>query len=266
MASSFDSFEAAGSPVNPGSSVIHLCMSVKRTVSGSVSGYLSVSAMAMSSKLSQPNVGGMSTPEKDLTQRAQRSQRKDGGIKPAATTASVIEFLGVVLVPIRDFHNDVGGAIGNGLAAEARLWRDAGSFVELVQFGVGSFVARLQALMNNDVAGRAGADAAAGVVQAGFDAFGNVEDASRKAVVAVWNLLRVDLDGFAAGKKGDLVFLRGGFVFDFFDVWIAAAHRLFPQFRHRLAESEERFLASRRMAHNSVMCFNLGELAAFEGR
>src|SRR5207245_5272827 len=152
MAPGFDWFEAAGSPVNRGSSVIHLCMSVKRTVSGSVSGYLSVSAMAMSSKLSQPNVGGMSTPEKDLTQRAQRSQRKDGGIKPAATTASVIEFLGVVLVPIRDFHNDVGGSIGNGVAAEVLLWRDAGSFVELVQSAAGASVARLTAQITNDLA------------------------------------------------------------------------------------------------------------------
>src|SRR5260370_23896748 len=79
MASSLASLEAAGSPEKPGSSVIHLCMSVKRTVSGSVPGNLSVRLMAMSSKLSQPNVGGMSTPEKDLTQRA---HRKDGGINP----------------------------------------------------------------------------------------------------------------------------------------------------------------------------------------
>jgi len=64
----------------------------------------------------------------------------------------VIEFLGVVLVPIGNFHNDVRCAIGDGLAAEARLWRDAGGFVEFVQFGVGGFVAGLQALMNDDVA------------------------------------------------------------------------------------------------------------------
>src|SRR2546430_7604522 len=35
------SLEAAGSPEKPGSSVIHLCMSVKRTVRGSTSGNLS---------------------------------------------------------------------------------------------------------------------------------------------------------------------------------------------------------------------------------
>src|SRR5882672_4937806 len=83
MASSLDSFEAAGSPEKPGSSVIHLCMSVKRTVSGSVSGNLSVRPMAMSSRFSQPNDGGIFTPRNNLTPRAQRSQRKDGGITPA---------------------------------------------------------------------------------------------------------------------------------------------------------------------------------------
>src|SRR5277367_4865991 len=59
MASSLLSLEGAGSPEKPGSSVIHLCMSVKRTVSGSVSGNLSVRPMAMSSMFSHPNVGGI---------------------------------------------------------------------------------------------------------------------------------------------------------------------------------------------------------------
>src|SRR5712692_5062984 len=183
-----------------------------------------------------------------------------------ACRSSVIEFLGVVLVPIGNFHNDVRGAVGNGLAAEARLWRDARGFVELVEFGVSGLVARFKPLMNDDVARRAGADAAAGVVQANLEAFGNVEDAARKTVVAIRDFLRVDFDGFAAGKKRDLVFLRGGFVFDFFDVRIAAAHDLFPQFGHRLAEFEERFLASLGMTNKSVLRLNLREFAAFEGR
>jgi hypothetical protein len=34
-------------------------------------------------------------------------------------TDSVIEFLGVVLVPVGNFDDDVGGAVGDGLAAEA---------------------------------------------------------------------------------------------------------------------------------------------------
>src|SRR5215470_10439189 len=106
MASSLASLDLDGSPAKPGSSVIHLCMSVKRTVSGSVSGNLSVSAMAMSSKLSQSNVCGM-----------------------VARTLSVIRFLRVVFIPVRNFDDDVGSPVGHGLAAEARLRRDAGRFI-----------------------------------------------------------------------------------------------------------------------------------------
>src|SRR5437016_9386150 len=136
----------------------------------------------------------------------------------------MIEFLGVIFVPVGDFDNDVGSAVGNGLAAEARPRRDAGGFVQLVELGVGGFVAGFEAFAHDDMARRAGADAAAGVVEAGLDAFGNVENAAREAIVAVGNFFRVDFDGFAAGKKRDFVFLRGGFVSDFFDVWVAAAH------------------------------------------
>src|SRR6266478_5913145 len=140
MASSLASLEAAGSPEKPVSSVIHLCMSVKRTVRGSVSGYLSARPMAMSSKLSQPKVGGMSAPGKDLTPRKRSSQRKTAGLT-RRYTESVIELLGVVLIPVGDFNDDVGGAVGN---------------------------------------------------------------------------------------KGDSVFLRCGFIFYFFDVWVAAAHFVSP--------------------------------------
>jgi hypothetical protein len=66
------------------------------------------------------------------------------------------------------------------------------------------------------------------MVEPGFDAFGNVENAAGKAVVTVWDLCGIDLDRFAAGKKCDFVFLRGGGVFDFFDIWVAAAHLLSP--------------------------------------
>src|SRR5438874_1282070 len=148
MASSLVSLEAAGSPEKPGSSVIHLCMSVNRTVSGSVCGNLSVRPIAMSSRLSQPKVSGI--------------------------------------------------------------------------------IAGFQAFSHDDVARRAGADAAASMVQTGLDALGNVEDAARNAIVAVRNFFRVDLDGFATRKKGHLVFLRRGFVLDFLDVRIAAAHFVPP--------------------------------------
>src|SRR6266481_4047498 len=97
MASSLDSLEAAGSPEKPGSSVIHLCMSVKRTVRGSVSGCLSASPMAISSKLFQPNVGGIPTPKKDLTKGTEIAEKRWRN-NPAATTDLMIEFLSVIFV------------------------------------------------------------------------------------------------------------------------------------------------------------------------
>src|SRR6201998_4629818 len=63
MASSLLSLDVCGSPANPGSSVTHLCMSVKRTVSGSTSGNLSARPMAMSSRLSQSKVCGIAAPQ-----------------------------------------------------------------------------------------------------------------------------------------------------------------------------------------------------------
>src|ERR1700686_1688239 len=140
----------------------------------------------------------------------------------------VVGFFGVVFVPLGDFYHDVGGAVGDGLATQARLGGDAGGFVELVEFGVGGFVAGFQALLDHDVAGGAGADPTAGVVQAHFEAFGNVEDAARDAVVSVRNFFRVDFDSFTAGQECDFIFLRGGLVFDFGDVGVTAAHFFLP--------------------------------------
>ncbi len=98
----------------------------------------------------------------------------------------------------------------------------------LVELGVGGFVAGFEAFAHDDVAGGARADAAAGVIEAGLEAFGEIQNAARETVVAVGNLFRVDLDGLAAGKKCHFEFLRCGFVFDFFDVWVAAAHFVSP--------------------------------------
>src|SRR6266436_1554051 len=117
IASSLPSLEALGSPEKPGSSVIHLCMSVKRTVSGSVSGCLSVSAMAMSSVLSQSNVAGMLLLGDQISHGGTDGDEKIERVRPKEP--SVIGFLGVILVPFRNFHHDVGGAVRHGLAAEA---------------------------------------------------------------------------------------------------------------------------------------------------
>src|SRR5713101_1025196 len=132
----------------------------------------------------------------------------------------VVQFLGIILVPLGNLDDDVGRAVGNGLAAETRFGRNAGCLVEFIQFRIGGFIAGLEAFPDDEVARRAGANPAAGMIEAHFEALGNVKNAARKAVVAVRDFFRVDFDRFAAGKKRHFVFLRGGLVFDFFDVWV----------------------------------------------
>src|SRR6266704_6658179 len=168
-------------------------------------------------------------PQKRLNTEGTEDRKKKWRDKPAVTKELMIEFLGVVFVPLGNLDDDVGGAVRNGLAAKPRFRRDSGSFVEFIEFGIGGFVARLQALPHDDVTRRASANAAAGVVEAHLETLGNVEDAAREAVMAVRDFFGVDLDRLAARKKRDLVFLCGGFVFNFFDVWIGAAHDLFSK-------------------------------------
>src|SRR5260221_3806988 len=210
MASSFLSLDFAGSPANPGSSVIHLCMSVKRTEYGSTSGNLSVNAMAMSSKLSQSNVCGI-----DSSLNA----------TPRSLATLVVQFLGVIFIPMRNFDDDVGGAVGNGLAAQAGLRRDSWRFIEFIEFGVSGFVARFQAFFDHHVAGGAGANAAAGVIKSGLERFGKIEDASRQSIVAIRNLRGIDFQRFAAGQKSNLELLGRRLVLHLFNVRITATHR-----------------------------------------
>src|SRR6267154_127457 len=222
MASSLPSFEAFGSPQNPDNSVIHLCMSVNRTVSGSVPGYLSVSAMAMSSVSSQPKVAGMlllTDQNQDWTSTTEAMDKIENRL-----ARLMIKFFGVILVPLGNFHNDVCGAIGYGLATQSRFRRDARRFIEFVELRIGGLIAGFQAFPHDHVAGRAGAHASARVVQSRFNALGNIKNASGQAVMAVGDLFRIDLDGLAAGKKCHLIFLRGRLVFDFFNIGVAAAH------------------------------------------
>src|SRR5260370_29539407 len=127
IASSLAWLDALGSPEKLGNSVIHLCMSVKRTVSGSVSGYLSVSAMAMSSVSSQSKVAGILLLGDSLQVR-DRSK---------LTRLSMVSFLGVILVAVGNFHHDVRSAVRPGFAAQPRFRRDTLRLIELVHLRVG---------------------------------------------------------------------------------------------------------------------------------
>src|SRR5882762_835175 len=63
----------------------------------------------------------------------------------------MISFLGVILVPVGNFHDDVRSAVRNRLAAQARFWRDSRRFVEFIEFGAGRFVAGLKPFPHDHV-------------------------------------------------------------------------------------------------------------------
>src|SRR5271170_7722350 len=110
MASSLPSFESFGSPVKPGSSMIHLCRSVKRTVSGSTFGCFSESWMPISSALSQSNVGGI---DPLVISKKERKQEKE----PARRRrCSMLRFFRVVFVPLGNLDDDIFRAVGDALA------------------------------------------------------------------------------------------------------------------------------------------------------
>ena len=119
-------------------------------------------------------------------------------------------------------------AVRNALATQARFRREARSFVELVEFGVVGLVAGFQPLVNDHVARGAGADAAAGVVQAHVKSRGDVQDAAGQTVVAVGKFLRIHLDRFAFADKRHLEFFRRGRVFGLFDVRICCRPWISP--------------------------------------
>src|SRR5208283_2664095 len=111
---------------------------------------------------------------------------------------------------------------------QARLWCDTRRFIEFIELRIGSFIAGFQPLLHDDMAGGAGANSPAGMVQPHLEALGNIQDAAGQPVVAVGKLLRIDLDGFAARKKGHLELFGRLLVFYFLDVRIAAAHSALP--------------------------------------
>src|SRR5580698_11123546 len=112
MASSLPSFDNFGSPVNPGSSTIHLCRSVKRTVNGSTPGCCSASWIPISSALSQSNVFGI--PPGSWMQIFVRRAHVAADV-PRAKHREILMlgFLRVILIPLRNFHHDVLGSIGH---------------------------------------------------------------------------------------------------------------------------------------------------------
>jgi len=112
-------------------------------------------------------------------------------------------FLDVVLVPGGDFGYVGAGFFDDALAAEAAVELQAGGEVEAVELEVFGFGDAFGTLLEEDVAGGAGGDAAAGVVEEDVVVFGDVEEGHREAVAFVGEGVEGELYGFVLGLEGD---------------------------------------------------------------
>jgi hypothetical protein len=80
------------------------------------------------------------------------------------------------------------------LAPEPGVDLQPPGLIELIVFVVGCFVAAFHSSADVHVARRAGANAAAGMIQIDVSAFGDIENAERQAVMAGPTAGRIDLN------------------------------------------------------------------------
>src|SRR5262249_52376522 len=97
-----------------------------------------------------------------------------------------LSFTDQIAVPGWNLDDHVLGAVRHALAAQARVGKlQSAGVVELILFVVAGRVTTIQPFADVHMTGRAGTDAAAGVVDVHAGALGDVQDAERQAVMAV---------------------------------------------------------------------------------
>ncbi len=121
-----------------------------------------------------------------------------------------LTFLDVVLVPGGDLGDVGSGLLDDALAAKAGVELEAGGEFEAVELEVFGFGDTLSTLLEKDVAGGAGGDATAGVVEEDAIVLGDVEEAHRLAVAVVGERVEGELDGLVFGFEGDADHVLGG--------------------------------------------------------
>src|SRR5438034_4895669 len=172
------SFDAFGSSEKPGSSVTWWCRSVNRTVSGSVSGYRSLRAIAISPASLQVKL-------------------------IRALSAGLVGSLVAAASGRRDLDDDV--AAHDRLAAQPRMERQPLGGVQPVLFVLLHLREVLRRRPDDHVARRAGALATAVVLQVDVVPERDVQDRAGQAVLLQWELGRVHLDRDVHGQERDLV-------------------------------------------------------------
>ena len=123
-----------------------------------------------------------------------------------------LAFLDVVFVPGGDLGEVGAGLFDDALAAESGVELEAGGELEAIELEVFGFGDAGGAFLQKDVAGGAGGDATAGVVEEDAVVFGDVEEGHGLAVTVVGEGAEGELDGFVFGLEGDANDVLGGWL------------------------------------------------------
>src|SRR5713226_8558440 len=106
-------------------------------------------------------------------------------------------FGNVISVPRRNFHDNGAWLFDHALASQAGVELQVGSHVEAIGFIVIHLIQAIGAFLYPDMAGGAGAVAAAGMVQKDAVVESNVQNGLGFAVLLVGQLAVLELDGLA---------------------------------------------------------------------
>ena len=119
----------------------------------------------------------------------------------------------IVAIPRGDLYNNFTRLRDLGLTAEARIQLQIGGHVQAVGLVVVHFREILGAFLYPDVTSRAGAVAAAGVVERDTEVQCHIENRLFFAVIFIGQFAVLELHSLALGQKCDLnyVFARGFF-------------------------------------------------------
>src|ERR1700722_5187077 len=183
MASSFASFDFAGSSAKPSSSVTYLCRSVKRTVYGSRSGYFSCSWMPISSASLQV-ISRAIVSLSLLFREAQRLALGD-----------------IVAIPLGDLHYVIAGPGNHRLAAQAGVQLQIRCHIQSIQLIVICRRELIAAILNPQVTGGAGAGTATSMVEKNIKMFCHVEKRHRLSMMTVGQGSILKFDRAALGEK-----------------------------------------------------------------
>src|SRR5208283_1870938 len=109
----------------------------------------------------------------------------------------------IITVPRRNFNHHFAGLLDHGLTSQTRVELQVGGHVKAVGLFVVHLAEQLFALLHHDVAGGAGAVAAAGVLQVQAEVHGHVQDRLRLAVLLVGQLAVFKFEALVLGKERD---------------------------------------------------------------